>query len=72
MLEVKCSRRKTRASLPLETIRLPRETPLWKLEGSLQCRISRNSRYALPIHMIKLTETRAIAPYKWMHPSEEK
>jgi hypothetical protein len=35
-LEVECNRCKTRASLPLEAIRRPRDTPLWKLEASLK------------------------------------
>lgn len=29
---------KTRASLPLDAIRRPRDTPIWKLESSLKCR----------------------------------
>jgi len=37
-LEVECNRCKTRASLPLNAIRRPRDTPLWKLEASLKCR----------------------------------
>jgi hypothetical protein len=24
------------------------------------------------VHMIKLTETREITPYKWVHPDEER
>ena len=32
-LEVECNRCKARASLPLDAIRRPRETPLWKLEA---------------------------------------
>ena len=35
-LEVECKRRKTRASLPLDAIRRPRDTPIWKLEASLK------------------------------------
>jgi hypothetical protein len=31
-LEVECNRCKTRASLPLDAIRRPRDTPIWKLE----------------------------------------
>lgn len=58
--------------LPLEAIRRPRDTPLWKLEASLKCRNCRKGRYAPPVHMIKLTETREITPYKWVHPSEER
>jgi hypothetical protein len=57
-LEVECKRCKTRASLPLDAIRRPRETPIWKLEASLKCRSCRMGRYAPPVHMIKLTETR--------------
>src|SRR5213080_3606679 len=60
-LEVECKRCKTRASLPLDAIRRPRETPIWKLEASLKCRSCRNRRYAPPVHMIKLTATREIA-----------
>jgi hypothetical protein len=41
-LEVECNRCKTRASLPLDAIRRPRETPLWKLEASLKCRGARS------------------------------
>src|SRR5216110_2752388 len=56
-LEVECKRCKTRASIPLADIRRPRDTPIWKLEASLKCR---SCRYAPPVHMIKLTETREI------------
>ena len=71
-LEVECKRCKTRASLPLDAIRRPRDTPIWKLEASLKCRSCRNGRYAPPVHMIKLTETREITPYLWVHPDEER
>src|SRR5438445_1068574 len=71
-LEVECKRCKTRASIPLADIRRPRDTPIWKLEASLKCRSCRNRRYAPPVHMIKLTETREITPYLWVHPDEER
>ena len=71
-LEVECNRCKTRASLPLDAIRRPRDTPIWKLEASLKCRSCRKGRYAPPVHMIKLTETREITPYQWVHPDEER
>ena len=71
-LEVECNRCKTRASLPLDAIRRPRDTPLWKLEASLKCRSCRKGRYAPPVHMIKLTAEREITPYRWVHPSEER
>lgn len=70
-LEVECARCKTRASLPLDAIRRPQDTPHWKLEASLKCRSCRTPRYAPPARMIKLAETRQITPYKWLHPSEE-
>ncbi|PYK10506.1 MAG: hypothetical protein DME65_09780 [Verrucomicrobia bacterium] len=70
-LEVECNRCKTRASLPLGDVRRPRDTPIWKLEAALKCRSCKKGRSAPPVHMIKLTETREIAPYKWVHPSEE-
>jgi hypothetical protein len=34
-LEVECNRCKTRASLPLDAIRRPRDMPIWKLEAAL-------------------------------------
>ncbi len=71
-LEVECNRCKTRASLPLDAIRRPRDTPIWKLEAALKCRSCRKGRYAPPVHMIKLTETREITPYLWVHPDEER
>jgi hypothetical protein len=71
-LEVECQRYKTRASLPLDAIRRPRDTPIWKLEASLKCRSCRKGRYAPPVHMIKLTHAREIAPYRWMHPDEHR
>jgi hypothetical protein len=27
---------------------------------------------SMPVHMIKLTETREITPYLWVHPDEER
>jgi hypothetical protein len=71
-LEVECVRCKSRASLPLDAIRRPRDTPIWKLEASLKCRSCRKGRFAPPVHMIKLTATRSITPYKWVHPTEER
>ena len=72
-LEVECNRCKTRAaSLPLADIRRPQDTPIWKLEAALKCRSCRKGRYAPPAHMIKLTKTREITPYKWVHPDEER
>jgi len=71
-LEVECNRCKTRASLPLDAIRRPRDTPLCKLEASLKCRSCRKGRYAPPVHMIKLTEMQEITPYVWVHPDEER
>jgi hypothetical protein len=38
-----------------------------ELEASLKCRSCRKGRYAPPVHMIKLTETREIT-----HPDEER
>jgi hypothetical protein len=70
-LEVKCQRCDTKASIPLDAIRRPRNTPIWKLEASLKCRSCREGRYSPPVHMIKLTEQREITPCKWTHPSED-
>jgi hypothetical protein len=71
-LEVECNRCKTRASLPLDAIRRPRDTPIWKLEAALKCRSCRKGRSAPPVHMIKLTEAREITPDLWVHPDEER
>ena len=71
-LEVECHRCKTRASLPLDAIRRPRDTPIWKLEPALKCRSCRTPRYSPPVHMIKLTQEREIAPYVWVHPDDER
>jgi hypothetical protein len=71
-LEVECRRCKTRASLPLDAIRRPRNTPIWKLEAALKCRSCRKGRYAPPVHMIKLTQEREITPYLWTHPDDDR
>jgi hypothetical protein len=60
-LEVECNRCKTRASLPLDTIRRSRDTPIWKLEASLKRRSCSRGRSAPPVRMIKLTAAREIA-----------
>src|SRR5260370_8200617 len=44
-LEVECNRCNTRASLPLDAIPRPRDTPLRKLEASLKCPSSRHARH---------------------------
>ncbi|WP_407174524.1 hypothetical protein [Bradyrhizobium sp. STM 3562] len=71
-LEVKCHRCETKASIPLDAIRRPRSTPIWKLEASLKCRSCRKGRHAPPVHMIRLTEEREITPYVWVHPDEDR
>ncbi len=70
--EVECHRCKTRASLPLETIRRSRDTPVWKLEASLRCRSCRKGRYASPVHMIGLRDKQEVAPHRWVRPDEER
>jgi hypothetical protein len=71
-LEVMCKRCETRASLPLDAIRRPRNTPIWKLEAALKCRSCRTPRYSPPVHMIKLTQEREITPYVWVHPEDDR
>jgi len=70
-LEVMCKRCETRASLPLDVIRRSRDTPIWKLEAALKCRSCRTPRYSPPVHMIRLTKERLIAPYDWVHPDDD-
>jgi hypothetical protein len=71
-LEVECKRCKSRASLPLDVIRRPRSTQIWKLEPALKCRSCRTPRYSPPVRMIKLTEQRELSPYVLVHPGEER
>ena len=71
-LEVMCHRCETRTSLPLQAIRRPRDTPIWKLEAALKCRSCKTARYAPPVHLIRLTKERKIAPYPWVHPDEDR
>jgi hypothetical protein len=71
-LQVKCHRCETEASIPLEHVRRPRDTPIWKLEAALKCRSCRTPRYAPPVYMIRLTEEREIAPYLWVHPDDDR
>jgi len=71
-LEVMCRRCETRASLPLDAIRRPRDTPIWKLEAALKCRACRTERYAPPVRLIRLTQECKIAPYPWVHPDDDR
>src|ERR1700676_453076 len=52
-LEVECHRCKTRASIPLDAIRRPRDTPIWKLEAALKCRSFVSCRAML--HLLALS-----------------
>jgi hypothetical protein len=47
-LEIECCRCKTRASMPLDAIRRPRDTPISKLEPSFRCRSCGTRRYKPP------------------------
>jgi hypothetical protein len=71
-LQVKCRRCETEASIKLDAIRRPRDTPIWKLEASLKCRSCRKGRYGPPVQMIRLTEERQTLPYVWAHPDQER
>jgi hypothetical protein len=71
-MEVKCHRCETSASIPLDAIRRPPDTPIWKIEGSFRCQSCGTRRYKPPVHMIKLTEAREITPYAWVHPEDDR
>jgi hypothetical protein len=71
-MEIECNRCKTRASIPLDAIRRPRDTPIWKLEGSFRCRSCGTRPYSPPVHMIKLTEEREITAYVWVHAEDDR
>ena len=58
--------------MPLDAIRRALDTPIWKLERSFRCRSCGRRRYKPPVRTIKLTEQGEIAPYKWVHPDEER
>ena len=60
-LEVECNGCDTRASILLDAIRRPRDTPLWKLEASFMCRSCRKGRYAPPVHMTKVTSDQVVS-----------
>jgi hypothetical protein len=70
-LQVKCHRCETEASIPLDAIRRPRDTPIWKLEAALKCRSCKKGRHAPPVHMIRLTMERQTMPYAWVHPHDD-
>jgi hypothetical protein len=70
-LEVQWKRCETRASLPLDAIRRPRDTPIWQLESAFRCRSCGTPRYRPPVHMIRLSKQRSIAPYVWTHPEDD-
>ena len=71
-LEVMCHRCETRASVPLNAIRRPPDTPIWKLEAALKCRSCRTPRHAPRVNMIRLTQEPKIAPYAWVHPDDDR
>lgn len=71
-LEVECMRCRTRVSLPLDAVRRPRDTPVWKLEAGLRCRSCATLRYKPPVRLVKLTASREINPYPWDRPGSER
>ncbi len=71
-LEVECLRCHTRVSLPLQHIRRPPDTPVWKLEAGLRCRSCATLRYRPPVRLVKLTAEREINPYPWDRPGAER
>jgi hypothetical protein len=67
-LQVKCHRCETEASIPLDAVRRPRDTDL---ETRNRVEMPVTPRYSPRVHMIKLTQQREIAPYKWVHPDDD-
>jgi hypothetical protein len=53
---------------PLNAIRRPRDTPIWKLEGCTEMPVMPGGPLRAACALIKLTETREITPYQWVHP----
>jgi hypothetical protein len=58
--------------VPLDTIRRPPDTPIWKLEAALKCRSCRTPRYAPRVNMIRLTKEPKMTPYAWVHPDDDR
>src|SRR5438132_9549507 len=48
-LEVQCQRCKTKISIPLDAVKRPRDTPIWKLESAFRCRSCGTKRYKPPV-----------------------
>jgi hypothetical protein len=67
----KCHRCEIEASIPLEHVRRPRIHRSGNLRAALKCRSCRTPRYSPRVHMIKLTQQREAAPYKWVHPDDD-
>lgn len=70
-LEIQCNRCKSRASIPLDCVRRPRETKISALKFS--CRSCREAvKYKPRVQLIKLSKERSIGLSRWYHPSEER
>jgi hypothetical protein len=67
-----CKRCETRASIPLDAVQRPRDTPIWKLETAFCCRSCGTPNYRPPVHMIRLTKEQNIAPYVRVHLDDER
>ena len=70
-LEVECHRCETRASLRLDAIRRPRDTPNLEAGSLAEMQELPEGPVCAP-RSIRLTETRQIAAYLWVHPDEER
>jgi hypothetical protein len=64
--------RRLSVALPLDAIRRPRDTPIWKLGAALKMPIMPEGPLCPTGARIKLTETREIRRYLWVHPDEER
>jgi hypothetical protein len=42
----------------------------WRPYSYVGIRVSTRAGYAPPLHMVRLTETREVTPYPWVHPDE--
>jgi hypothetical protein len=71
-LEVECNRCKTRASLPLDAIRRPRDTPIWKLEAALKCRSCRKGRWGTASAHDQTDRNAGDYAVSVVHPDEER
>ena len=70
-LEVQCHRCETKASIPLDAIRRPRDTPIWKLEAALKCRSCKKGDTRRPFTWSNRRKSGRLRPIPWVPPDDD-